>query len=84
MTRAQGGVHSGEIPGVDQLQLDPPLRAEALQPVTETPVDRAVRQQMVSEIGVGTVFFYQLIEWVADLADFAERVGNRTRLLIAR
>jgi predicted phosphate transport protein (TIGR00153 family) len=37
-----------------------------------------------SEIGVGTVFFYQLIEWVADLADFAERVGNRTRLLIAR
>ncbi len=37
-----------------------------------------------AEIGVGTVFLYQLIEWVADLADFAERVGNRTRLLIAR
>jgi predicted phosphate transport protein (TIGR00153 family) len=37
-----------------------------------------------SEIGVGTVFLYQLIDWAADLADFAERVGNRTRLLIAR
>jgi len=37
-----------------------------------------------AEIGVGTVFLYQLIDWVADLADFAERVGNRTRLLIAR
>jgi predicted phosphate transport protein (TIGR00153 family) len=36
------------------------------------------------EIGVGTVFLYQIIDWIADLADFAERVGNRTRLLIAR
>ena len=37
-----------------------------------------------AEIGIGTIFLYQLIDWVADLADFAERVGNRTRLLIAR
>jgi predicted phosphate transport protein (TIGR00153 family) len=37
-----------------------------------------------AEIGVGTVFLYQLIDWAADLADYAERVGNRTRLLIAR
>ena len=35
------------------------------------------------EIGVGTVFWYQLIGWVADMADYAERVGNRIRLLIA-
>jgi len=35
------------------------------------------------EIGVGTVFWYQLIGWVADMADYAERVGNRLRLLIA-
>lgn len=39
---------------------------------------------MEAEIGVATVFIYQLIDWMADLADFAERVGNRTRLLIAR
>lgn len=35
------------------------------------------------QLGVGTVFWYQLVNWVADLADFAERVGNRLRLLIA-
>jgi hypothetical protein len=37
-----------------------------------------------SELGIGTVFWYQLINWIADLADYAERVGNRIRLLIAR
>jgi predicted phosphate transport protein (TIGR00153 family) len=35
------------------------------------------------EIGVGTVFWYQLIGWVGNMADYAERVGNRIRLLIA-
>jgi predicted phosphate transport protein (TIGR00153 family) len=35
-------------------------------------------------LGVGTYFWYQLIGWIADVADYAERVGNRTRLLIAR
>jgi predicted phosphate transport protein (TIGR00153 family) len=39
---------------------------------------------MEAELGVGTVFWYELINWVADLADYAERVGNRIRLLIAR
>jgi predicted phosphate transport protein (TIGR00153 family) len=36
-----------------------------------------------SELGVSTVFWYELTNWVADLADYAERVGNRIRLLIA-
>ena len=35
------------------------------------------------ELGVGTVFWYQLVQWIADMADYAERVGNRLRLLIA-
>jgi predicted phosphate transport protein (TIGR00153 family) len=35
------------------------------------------------ELGVGTVFWYQMIGWIADLADYAEKVGNRLRLLIA-
>lgn len=39
---------------------------------------------MEAELGVGAVFWYQMINWVADLADYAERVGNRLRLLIAR
>jgi len=35
------------------------------------------------ELGVGTYFWYQIINWIADLADYAEKVGNRLRLLIA-
>jgi predicted phosphate transport protein (TIGR00153 family) len=38
---------------------------------------------MEDELGVSTVFWYEMINWVADLADYAERVGNRIRLLIA-
>jgi predicted phosphate transport protein (TIGR00153 family) len=38
---------------------------------------------METELGVSTVFWYEMIIWVADLADYAERVGNRIRLLIA-
>lgn len=36
-----------------------------------------------NQLGVGTFFWYQILGWIADLADYAERVGNRTRLLIA-
>ena len=33
---------------------------------------------------VSVIMWYQLIEWVGDLADYAEKVGDRLRLLIAR
>lgn len=33
---------------------------------------------------VSVMFWYQLIQWVGDLADYAEKVGDRLRLLIAR
>ncbi len=33
---------------------------------------------------VSVIFWYQLIEWIGDLADYAEKVGDRLRLLIAR
>lgn len=33
---------------------------------------------------VSVIFWYQLIQWVGDLADYAEKVGDRLRLLIAR
>ena len=39
--------------------------------------------EIENELGVGTVFWYQLIGWIGDMADYAERVGNRIRLLIA-
>jgi predicted phosphate transport protein (TIGR00153 family) len=35
------------------------------------------------ELGVATYFWYLIINWIADLADYAERVGNRLMLLIA-
>lgn len=35
------------------------------------------------ELGVGTVFWWHLVDEVAAMADFAEKVGNRLRLLIA-
>ncbi len=33
---------------------------------------------------VSVMFWYQLIQWTGDLADYAEKVGNRLRLLLAR
>lgn len=52
---------------------------------TDSLAEKAIRQifAMEGELGVGTVFWYQMVGWVADLADYAERVGNRLRLLIA-
>ena len=32
---------------------------------------------------VSVMLWYRLIEWIGDLADHAEKVGNRLRLLIA-
>lgn len=52
---------------------------------TDAIQDKATRRlfAMEGELGVATVFWHQTIEQVADLADYAERVGNRLRLLIA-
>ncbi len=33
---------------------------------------------------VSVVFWYQMIHWIGDLADYSEKVGDRMRLLIAR
>ncbi len=47
--------------------------------------DQAARAlfRLEGELGVATVFWHQIILWIADLADYAERVGNRLRLLVA-
>ncbi len=52
---------------------------------TDSLAERVVRRlfEMEGELGVSTVFWHEIIRWVADLADYAERVGNRLRLLIA-
>jgi len=52
---------------------------------TDVLSDKAARVlfSLEGELGVATVYWHQLILWIADLADYAERVGNRLRLLIA-
>ena len=56
-----------------------------LESQTDADLDRAARAlfSMETELGVATVFWHQIILWIANLADLAERVGNRLRLLIA-
>jgi len=39
--------------------------------------------ELEPELGVGTFFWYEMVRWLADYADYAEKVGNRLRLLIA-
>lgn len=53
---------------------------------TDALLDTACRTLfgMEEELGVATVYWHQLLLWTADLADYAERVGNRLRLLIAQ
>ena len=56
-----------------------------LESETDQLAERAQRKlfAMENELGISTVFWYELINWVGVLADHAERVGNRLRLLIA-
>jgi len=35
------------------------------------------------DIGVGAYYWCEIIRWIGDVADYAERAGNRIRLLIA-
>lgn len=53
---------------------------------TDALLDSACRTlfAMENELGIAGVYWHQLLLWIADLADYAERVGNRLRLLIAR
>jgi uncharacterized protein len=52
---------------------------------TDALQDTACRKlfALEDELGIATVYWHQIILWIADIADYAERVGNRLRLLIA-
>jgi len=39
--------------------------------------------QREAELGIGTVFWYHMIRWIDQMANYADRVGSRLRLLIA-
>jgi len=47
-------------------------------------LNRALFEREGDLAPVSVMFWYRLIEWIGDLADYAEKVGNRLRLLIAR
>jgi predicted phosphate transport protein (TIGR00153 family) len=52
---------------------------------TDIAAERCLRTLFAieDELGVSTLFWYRIIQWIAQTADHAERVGNRLRLLIA-
>jgi predicted phosphate transport protein (TIGR00153 family) len=58
----------------------------ALESETDRLEERAKRKlfSMESELRVSTLYWHRLITWVGRMADHAEKVGNRLRLLIAR
>jgi len=60
-------------------------RMNELESVSDERGEAALRQLFAieSEIGVGAYYWYEIIRWVGDIADYAERAGNRIRLLIA-
>ena len=52
---------------------------------TDAVAERCLRTlfEIEDELGVSTLFWYRIIQWIAQMADYAERVGNRLRLLLA-
>ena len=52
---------------------------------TDAVAERCLRTLFAieDELGLSTLFWYRIIQWIAQVADHAERVGNRLRLLIA-
>ena len=75
------GFGEGEVARVDEMVRE----LGRLESQTDSELDRAARAlfAMESELGVATVFWHQIILWIANLADLSERVGNRLRLLMA-
>jgi len=75
------GFGEGEVARVDEMVRE----LGRLESQTDAELDRAARAlfAMEAELGVATVFWHQIILWIANLADLSERVGNRLRLLMA-
>jgi hypothetical protein len=78
----EAGFHGREVSRVEEM-IDELGRIES---DTDELADRAVRKLFAreAELGVATIFLYDWVGWIGDMADYAERVGNRLRLLIAR
>jgi len=76
------GFHGREAARVEEM-----IRTlNTLESETDKLEERARRAlfSMEVQLGVSTLFWHRLIIWVGRIADHAEKVGNRLRLLIAR
>ena len=75
------GFGESEVARVEQMVLE----LGRLESETDFLLDKAARTlfSIESEVGIATIFWHQIISWIANLADLAERVGNRLRLLMA-
>jgi len=57
----------------------------ALESVADERGEEALRTlfSIEDELGASSFYWYELIRWIGDVADYAERSGNRIRLLVA-
>ena len=75
------GFGDAEVRRVDEMILE----LGRLETETDRQLDAAARKlfSIEDELGVATIFWHQVLRQIATLADLAERVGNRLRLLMA-
>jgi len=75
------GFGDAEVRRVDEMILE----LGRLETETDRQLDAAARKlfSIEDELGVATIFWHQILRQIATLADLAERVGNRLRLLMA-
>ena len=75
------GFGDAEVRRVDEMILE----LGRLETETDRQLDTAARKLFAieDELGVATIFLHQVLRQIATLADLAERVGNRLRLLMA-
>jgi len=75
------GFGEREVARVEEM-IDAVNRAES---ETDAGAERCLRTLFAieDELGLSTLFWYRIVQWIAQMADYAERVGNRLRLLLA-
>lgn len=75
------GFGDAEVRRVDEMILE----LGRLETETDRQLDAAARKlfSIEDDLGVATIFWHQVLRQIATLADLAERMGNRLRLLMA-
>ena len=75
------GFRGREVARVDEM-IDELSRIESDTDELEERVQR-ILFGLEDELGISAIFWYKLVDYVGGMADYAERVGNRLRLLTA-